>query len=636
MLKKYFREAILLISTFLFILIVSFSLPTSSQQRLSELPKAVIIDSLKGNGHYFRRNNQQAVVARQNGRFGYGRRYGISGSRNRSSGSRLKFLSRAGYVLKGYLVVAGFSRTPAEYFYPCNGSGSITVGWNAGAESRGCQEISYNGNRILGRGTRVKPKLDEDKFDFEKTYGEDGITAYYKQSCSVSTASEEHWKVRLGDLDEPIDVCERSIEDCQAEFGERCYVTSRADWRDYDPDATTLTVALDCDEGQTFSQQVKGYTLEERDVPKAIEAIENRARSQGARSCALKIYSSSQVLIQPSSSNRTLIHADSTKTGFKIRDLVGSVKIRSSDSLSSSEDGEILLSAGESYTYLRDEKQGFKEPISRSECSQVVEYPAVRNFLSEAQWLEEDIRPEIPEYQKALNSQFYRSPRVSVERLSNTEGWLATMDMDGSAQLKIEPNTGQSFAKASEQIGTLAMGGVYRWGNWQLISEGRQLNRSQQSPNLYSALVFDQQNNLALITPTDGRDSRANWDEYQFALQAGPRLVRSGQASVSGASARREGHRTLDVSTRTRRAGIGLSQDKKTLYYVIAEGASLPRLAEIMAAQGAYDAMALDGGNGPALAFGGEVQVPLESNQTFFITAQPSNTGNSSQPLGCK
>ncbi|MEO0373761.1 MAG: phosphodiester glycosidase family protein, partial [Cyanobacteria bacterium P01_A01_bin.17] len=155
---------------------------------------------------------------------------------------------------------------------------------------------------------------------------------------------------------------------------------------------------------------------------------------------------------------------------------------------------------------------------------------------------------------------------------------------------------------------SLILGGIYE-GNWNLISTG--ISNTQNNRSQYTLLGIDAENRPEVVTLTDAT-AQPRWDEYWFAVQAGPRLVRDGQATVTESSARAEGHANLDVTTPTRRAAIGFSRDGNQLIYVMTErgsSVSIRRLAEIMASDevGAWQAMNLDGGDGPAISTAEEI-----------------------------
>jgi len=128
--------------------------------------------------------------------------------------------------------------------------------------------------------------------------------------------------------------------------------------------------------------------------------------------------------------------------------------------------------------------------------------------------------------------------------------------------------------------------------------------------------------------------------------------VRGGKATVTTESVIREGHCSLagrdpkdcksvigedQVMISARRSAIGYSRDKTKLYYVVANILSLPDFAKVLASDkvGVYEAMALDGGNGPALAYNGSVKEPPGASQPYFILAKQT-TSETKTRQGCK
>lgn len=79
------------------------------------------------------------------------------------------------------------------------------------------------------------------------------------------------------------------------------------------------------------------------------------------------------------------------------------------------------------------------------------------------------------------------------------------------------------------------------------------------------------------------------------AVEAGPWLVRGGQATDIAAEERRGGYTGLQIASRRPRAGIGVRPDGLVVYAALASG-TLADLQGLLAADGCRDAMALDGG----------------------------------------
>lgn len=595
-----------------------------------QIPQAVIVNSLSGKGIVTIGENKQ-LPAQVNVEIVRNRILGIPGSEKKSIGSNLGFLNEFKERIKGFIAAAGFSTVSSEYHYPCLTRGNFVIGWSSGLAPGGCPEVQYS---PTGKPTKVGPKSLLAKELFEAPNPQQGVRQYWGQFCSVAAVSGNHWKIKLDNFDSnKEDICQQALVECQDKAKEKCFVTSRGDWRDFDTKLTNLNLLLRCEDNKQFYHQVIGARLEERNIYAFANQLEQQAISQEAKLCIFNIYSDQQVLISPSSNQRTLVHADSTEDGYVINDLVGTVTIRASENLE--KEKPIELKPGESYRFRSSPKRGGKEPLTATECKSIVNLPIVKEFLDSNKWHEE-IKPEIPQYQKALNEQFYQPLPTSASQLKGGEGWIATIDLSRpGTSLAVERNPGSSFdSYVNNRKSSVVMGGIYRIGKWNLKSGGKYISRGEQWGRRYTVLGLDKNNQLEIVTQTDP-NAQPRWDQYQFAVQAGPRLVRGGTPTITSSSAMTEGHK-LNITISTRRSGLGISKDGKKLYYVVASGASLRRLAEIMVSNGSYEAMALDGGNGPALGYNGSVKELPGETQPFFILANQTRVSGGAVARGCQ
>lgn len=96
------------------------------------------------------------------------------------------------------------------------------------------------------------------------------------------------------------------------------------------------------------------------------------------------------------------------------------------------------------------------------------------------------------------------------------------------------------------------------------------------------------------------------WRGYRFALVAGPRLLQKGVVTVS---AEGDGFQDPHVLGTARRSAVGLTKSNKLILVVVQDKVSLTRLALVMRALGAEDALNLDGGTSSGLYQGGLTRV---------------------------
>lgn len=97
-----------------------------------------------------------------------------------------------------------------------------------------------------------------------------------------------------------------------------------------------------------------------------------------------------------------------------------------------------------------------------------------------------------------------------------------------------------------------------------------------------------------------------DWSMYRVVLGAGPRLLLNGRVWLYPAG---EGFRDKRVYARSKRTAVGITKRNKLLMVVVERPITLRRLAYVMKALGATDAIALDGGGSTFLYYRNQVKV---------------------------
>ncbi len=97
-----------------------------------------------------------------------------------------------------------------------------------------------------------------------------------------------------------------------------------------------------------------------------------------------------------------------------------------------------------------------------------------------------------------------------------------------------------------------------------------------------------------------------DWSNYRLVLGAGPRLLQNGRVSLYPPG---EGFRDRRVYALGKRVAVGVTKHNKLILAVVEQPISLRRLAQVMRALGAVDAIALDGGGSSTLYYRREVKV---------------------------
>lgn len=119
-----------------------------------------------------------------------------------------------------------------------------------------------------------------------------------------------------------------------------------------------------------------------------------------------------------------------------------------------------------------------------------------------------------------------------------------------------------------------------------------------------TALAINGANRARLVACYPGR--RDEWGDDVSVLRAGPRLLAQGQVSLYP---HLEGFRDRAILAQKARTATGITRHNKLLLVAVARPISLRKLAAIMAALGARDAMCMDGGTSAGLYYRGKSHV---------------------------
>lgn len=93
---------------------------------------------------------------------------------------------------------------------------------------------------------------------------------------------------------------------------------------------------------------------------------------------------------------------------------------------------------------------------------------------------------------------------------------------------------------------------------------------------------------------------RQDWRDYDYLVAAGPRLITDGKAYVD---ARSEGFRDPRIYSPAPRTAVGVTKHNKLIVAVTRKPITLTKMAQVMKALGAVNAIALDGGGSSTLYY---------------------------------
>ncbi|HAJ61014.1 MAG TPA: hypothetical protein DCP31_18600, partial [Cyanobacteria bacterium UBA8543] len=603
--------------------------------KFTSIPKAGLIISVSGSNVKYRVGNNRAESARQGFELLSNRRLLVPGIK--TAGASIGFVSATGKI-PNYLVSAGYSSTPSEYWFPCRGKGGFVIGWRRGDRNNlECRAVQ------LGATNRINPSVQwkrlQDLYKLSSVgvkqqeeapgqYPTQKAEVHVRQYCSAAAGSGQGWGIALPDAkfrwtpDSQNELCDRAIKKCnEVSSGNSCSVVSMGEWITTDSD---FTVSLQCDDDR--ERQLKG---DGNQVPDLVEKIENQAKSEGAKACVLNMYARDEVLVSPISDTPTLIQSDSSTNNLVINVLTSAVNVKDSKTVT-------FVEAGQRYIYRRQNDgtyQGTKASIPPEEREAIYNSPAVQEFLKLANWTQ-DIAPQIEEYRAALNIQFYQppaSPAVQVEEtvVNGVAIWKATIDLNNPQTIVTLAPTADvqkaggfaSFVKNSNAA-LIASGTFKEDKGWTMISEGELLGNTGESKGWSNYTVLGLKSRNLPELSARAKLNEQNWAQYWFAITGHPRLVSNGIPGVTEIAP----DSTLNKTGAVGRAAIGFSSKTKTLYHVITKvGISLQKLAEVMRAIGCDEAMNLEGGNGRLLAQNGTILVSGEVRAPLIVVYDAKN-----------
>lgn len=325
-----------------------------------------------------------------------------------------------------------------------------------------------------------------------------------------------------------------------------------------------------------------------------------------------------EITIVPGS-EPTLIQASDSETGIILQVLQGSIQVTST-----SIPGSKLVQKYQQYSYPQDQTI----PFNADSAMQSTE---VKEFLQDENW----IRPDTPKpISDAIKNQLqsYRNsmPTVGDSRPVEVDSKLlkATIYLNSPETiLKLAyRNTPQSFSNfVASNNAAIVTSGTFAFGkDWQMISEGKQVAGTFRFTT-GTVLGIRRGNQPEMVTLK--KEGLPNWDDYWFAIAAGPRLLKAGQILPWQPS--EEGFADPKITNTQReegRSAIGFSADRTRLYYVLfKQNVSLRRAAELMKQIGCAEAMNLEGGATRSFAHNGKILEPGGRPQTHVLVVYDVN-----------
>ncbi|MEL6488499.1 MAG: phosphodiester glycosidase family protein [Cyanobacteria bacterium J06621_3] len=570
----------------------------------------------------------------------------------------------------------------------CDVSGEFVIGWSTreivDSDVPICEDINHSPG-IIGPGAQsvsnpvfLTAQHNRNKsnqpLDYQR-YIDATAPVHLHYYCSAVDYTDGSWGVALSErpmipttLDNrsvaiavqetASNTCRKAIQTCEERGGQECSVINEDHWKtevpDNRPELKDLNLFLNCDNND---EHYRSSGIAYADVSQSLLELEAEALSAQSTSCSFSAKYFYELLISPISDERTLIHTSITDEGYVIDELVGSIKILPAGDPETTE--AIELNAGDRFffDYLVNsaEKQP-KESIPNSERQEAANHPLVKTFLDTAKWPDE-LAPEIQAYNRELQEQFI--PPVSAELLNVSlndrqyQLWKATVNLSNSdlafSLVRDCDVTGESsFSQFSQdQRAALVMGGIFGGQdrcdptNFPLYSEGRLVDGSPQDwtqGTVFSIRPSTENSDDTSVMTADIQTYNArgsyswssnepDWGTYLFAVTSGPRLLANGQVVYSSQAASDQGHsdrNVVDERSRTQRAALCLSRDKKEFYYTMLQDPpdlGLREFSNVIQSSdvGCWDAVNLDGGAGPALAVDRDVKNAPGRQQPYFM-----------------
>jgi uncharacterized protein YigE (DUF2233 family) len=181
----------------------------------------------------------------------------------------------------------------------------------------------------------------------------------------------------------------------------------------------------------------------------------------------------------------------------------------------------------------------------------------------------------------------------------------------------------QAFATFVGQYNAaIVASGTYAAGtNWPLKSGGNFIGGTEKFAQYSTGTVLGLRPGNIPQMITIKKDGTPNWDNYQFALTSGPRLLKGGQILPWQPAEEGFGDpKVTNTETPLGRTAIGFSGDGRKLYYVVfKQNVSLRQAAQLMKTIGCTEAMNLDGGGTQALARNGNIIINSSRTQTHAL-----------------
>lgn len=635
------------------ILISSFLLPTSALQsthleqvehlgqylarsgsRRANWPAALILDTISGNGVGIRVGARSPVGASVGQTISYNQRLNIRAGT--SNGANLRFRTRAN-TDPGYLAAAGRHPTrSSEYYFPCGASHRFLIGWRSGNRG-GCDPVSFR----PGSTTRVGPSAENQV----QTIVAESVTrkqvrdprwvarVNLRHYCSAIADSGDQWGVSLSERswsqEEVAAVCQQAVETCEATGDQTCFIAHQGDWRRYHPKQLfrNVDLLLQCEQNREYHSKVSDL-----EVVEGWKQLQQKAQDDQASACVLYMYYFDEVLIAPTTEQKTLIYTDSSDSGFVINDILGNTEITIT---SPSDTGlrKVPLQPGERYVANYQAGTVQVEPIPPEDRLTIAESQTVHSFLDENQW-DDSAKADIRAYGTDFNDLFLpKPPAVAVESrtVRGVSVVVAEVDLNNpNTILSVSReedvrNAGGLASFARSKNAATVLSGTFEDSNnsnWTTISEGSFLE-GEQSRNWsnYTVLGLRRGNQPEMIA----RRNRPEWSAYWFALTGHPRLVSGG---IPGVTEVAQGS-SLNINSRAGRAGIGFSRSSNRLYHVITnDPVSLPEMAEIMKAIGCDEAMNLEGGGGYFIVRDDQIYGPGTVRSPVIVINDAENVPN--------
>lgn len=181
----------------------------------------------------------------------------------------------------------------------------------------------------------------------------------------------------------------------------------------------------------------------------------------------------------------------------------------------------------------------------------------------------------------------------------------------------------QSFSTfVGQYYAAIVASGTYAVGtNWPLKSGGNFVGGTEKFAQYSTGTVLGLRPGNVPEMVTIKKEGTPHWNNYQFALTSGPRLLKGGQVIPWRPAEEGFGDpKVTNTETPLGRTAIGFSGDGRKLYYVtFKQNVSLRQAAQLMKDMGCTEAMNLDGGGTQALARNGNVIVNSSRTQTHAL-----------------